>query len=145
MVSHLTGFSGSVSTGSVPCWKPNSVVWAKSLPKYGGLGGYICIGLAHQQSMWNNIICTGIVPHPYMVAVVGLNRQDSDLFEQNNRVCESTRLLPCMVALVGLSLQALPLSGSLTMMYRQKSLPMYGGLSGSTNRRLPYELLKWTY
>jgi hypothetical protein len=32
-----------------------------------------------------------------------------------------------------------------SMMYRQKSLPMYGGLSGSTNRHLPYKLLKWIY
>jgi hypothetical protein len=108
-----------------------------------------------------------------MVAVVGTNRQDSVLFEGANRICECTRLLPCMVALVGLSLEAPPFCGSLTllciqksppmydglsgyfskgsalvqksMMYRQKSLPMYGDLSGSTNRHLPYELLKWTY
>ena len=126
----------------------------------------IYIGLAHQQSMGTNIVCTGIVPHPYMIDVVGTNRQDSVLFEGANRICERTRLLPCMVALVGLSLQAPPFSGSLTllcvqslhpctvalmdmsqqapplsrsltMMYRQKSPPMYGGLSGSTNRHLP--------
>ena len=35
---------------------------------------YIC--LAHQQSMCTNIVCTGIVRHNYMVAVVGTNRQD---------------------------------------------------------------------
>jgi hypothetical protein len=116
--------------------------------------------------MCNNIVCTGIVPHPYMVTVVGTNRQDSVLFQMANRICERTRLLPCMVGLVGLSLQALPfsrsltllcvqksppmfgtlsgcvstgspLSGSLTMMYREKSPPLYGGLSGSTNRHLP--------
>ena len=89
---------------------------------------YIC--LAHQQSMCTNIVCTGIVPHTYIVAVVGRNRQDSVLFEGANRICEHTRLLPCMVALVGLSLQALPFSGSLTLLCVQKSPPMYGGLSG---------------
>jgi hypothetical protein len=46
------------------------------------------------------------------------------------------------MASVDMSQQALPLSGILTMMYRQKSPPIYGGLSGSTNRHLPYELLK---
>ena len=80
--------------------------------------------------MWTKILCTGIVPHPYMVAVVGTNRQNSVLFEGANRICERTRLLPCMVALVGLSLQALPFSGSLTLLCVQKSPPMYGGLSG---------------
>ena len=115
--------------------------------------------------MWTKILCTGIVPLSYMVAVVGTNRQNSVIFEGANRICEHTRLLPCMVALVGLSLQAPPFSGSLTVlcvqksppMYgglsgyvstgsalvwnsnsdRQKSSPMYGGLSGSTNRHLP--------
>jgi hypothetical protein len=102
------GFSGSFSTGSVPFLKPNSVVWVKSPPKYGGLGGSIYMGLAHQQSMWTKIVCTGIVPHPYMVSVVGPNRQDSVLFVGAHRICESTRLLPCMVALVGLSLRIHP-------------------------------------
>jgi hypothetical protein len=87
--------------------------------------------------MWTKILCTGIVPHPYIFAVVGTIRQNSVLFEGANRICEHTRLLPCMVALVGLSLLAPTLSLSLTMMYRQKSPPMYGGLSGSTNRHLP--------
>jgi hypothetical protein len=64
--------------------------------------------------MCTNIVCIGIVPHPYMVAVVGTNRQDSVLFEGDNRIFEHTMLLPCMVALVGLSLLALPFSGSLT-------------------------------
>jgi hypothetical protein len=79
-----------------------------------------------------------------------------------------------MVALVGLSLQALPFSGSLTLLCVQKSPPMYNGLSGyvstgsdlrrksnydvqanpppiysgltgSNNRHLPYGLLKWTF
>ena len=90
----------------------------------------IYIGLAHQQSMCTNIVCTGIVPHTYIVAVVGRNRQDSVLFEGANRICERTRLLPCMVALVGLSLQAPPFFGSLTLLCVQKSPPMYGGLSG---------------
>ena len=77
--------------------------------------------------MWTKILCTGIVPHPYIFAVVGTIRQNSVLFEGANRICEHTRLLPCMVALVGLSLQALPFSGSLTLLCVQKSPPMYGG------------------
>jgi hypothetical protein len=119
--------------------------------------------------MWTKILCTGIVPLPEMVAVLGTNRQNSVLFEGANRICEHNRLLPCLVALVGLSLQALPFSGSLTLLCvqksppingglsgyvstgsalvrksnydRQKSPPMYGGLSGSTNRHFPYDLL----
>ena len=124
------GFSGSVSTGSVPFLKPNSVVWVNSQPKYGGLGGSIYMGLAHQQSMWTKIVCTGIVPLPYMVAMLGKNRQNSVFFEGAKRICEHTRLLPCMVALVGLSLQAPPFSGSLTLLLVQKAPPMYSGLSG---------------
>jgi hypothetical protein len=46
--------------------------------------------------MCTNIVCTGIVPNPYMVAVVGTNRQDSVLFQAANRICEHTRLLPCL-------------------------------------------------
>jgi hypothetical protein len=102
-------------------------------------------GLANLRPKWNNIVCRGIVPHPYIVAVVGTKRQDSELFEGANRVCENTRLLPCTIVLVGLSLHVLPLSSSVTVIYREKSPPMYGGLSGSTNRQLPYEILKWTY
>jgi hypothetical protein len=90
----------------------------------------IYIGLAHQQSMGTNIVCTGIVPHPYMIDVVGTNRQDSVLFEGANRICYCTRLLPCRVALVGLSVQAPPFSGSLTLLCVQKSPPMYGELNG---------------
>ena len=77
-----------------------------------------------------------------MVGVEGTNRQDSDLFEGDNRICESSRLFPCMVALVDLSLQALPFSGSLTLLCVQKSPPMYGGLSGSIHKGLVHQHLK---
>jgi hypothetical protein len=92
--------------------------------------GYIYLGRAYPQSMLTNIVYTGIVPHTYMVAVVGQNRQDSELFQEANRIGESTRLLPCMVDLVVLSLQALPFHGSLTLLCVQKSPPIYNGLSG---------------
>jgi hypothetical protein len=54
--------------------------------------------------MWIKILCTDIVPLPYMVTVLGTNRKNSVLFEGANGICEHTRLLPCMVVLVGLSL-----------------------------------------
>jgi hypothetical protein len=37
--------------------------------------GYIYLGHAYLQSMQTNIVCTDKVPHAYMVAVVGKNRQ----------------------------------------------------------------------
>jgi hypothetical protein len=92
--------------------------------------GYIYLSRAYLQSVWNNIVCTGIVPHAYMEDVVVQNRQDSELFKGANRIGESTRFLHCMVALVGLSLQALPFCRSLTLLCAQKSPPTYNGLSG---------------
>jgi hypothetical protein len=61
---------------------------------YGGFSGSTNKCLAYKLLKWTTHVCKGLGPHPSMVALVVLDSQDSDPFDESSMVCGGTRLPP---------------------------------------------------